>query len=164
MTSNDRVNNAIRRISGNGGQQLPAGNVEQTILTWVSHTCAALKKRIERDMQTALDEENVSFLVSKFFFRDLLLLLFSFFKGKRLQSLDIPPVRDFQDLCDGICLALLISYYCPKVLQWTDVRINYLPAVEDSIHNVLLVSNFSQKYLPYNVFHMLPEDVTYMRG
>lgn len=71
MTSNDRVNNAIRRISGNGGQQLPAGNVEQTILTWVSHTCAALKKRIERDMQTALDEENVSFLVSKFLFLEI---------------------------------------------------------------------------------------------
>ncbi|XP_075169156.1 calmodulin-regulated spectrin-associated protein patronin isoform X13 [Haematobia irritans] len=142
ITSNERVNNAIKRISGNGNQQLPSGNVEQTILAWVSHTCAALKKRIERDVQTSLDDDS----------------------GKRLQTLDIPPVRDFQDLCDGICLALLISYYCPKVLQWTDVRINYLPAVEDSIHNVLLVSNFSQKYLPYNVFHMLPEDVTYMRG
>ncbi|XP_013101866.2 patronin isoform X15 [Stomoxys calcitrans] len=142
MTSNERVNNAIKRISGNANQQLPSGNVEQTILSWVSHTCAALKKRIERDVQASLDEDN----------------------GKRLQTLDIPPVRDFQDLCDGICLALLISYYCPKVLQWTEVRINYLPAVEDSIHNVLLVSNFSQKYLPYNVFHMLPEDVTYMRG
>ncbi|XP_058982264.1 patronin isoform X5 [Musca domestica] len=142
ITSNERVNNAIKRISGNVNPQLASGNVEQTILSWVSHTCAALKKRIERDVQTSLDEDST----------------------KRLQSLDIPPVRDFQDLCDGICLALLISYYCPKVLSWTEVRINYLPAVEDSIHNVLLVSNFSQKYLPYNVFHMLPEDVTYMRG
>lgn len=85
-------------------------------------------------------------------------------QGKRLQVPEIPPVRDYQDLFDGICLALLISYYCPNVLKWTDVRFNYLPAVEDSIHNVLLVSNFSQKHLPYNVFHMLPEDMTCMRG
>jgi len=61
-------------------------------------------------------------------------------------------------------LALLISYYCPKVVPWTSVRINYLPAVEDSIHNILLVCNFSQKHLPYTVMHMTPEDVTYMRG
>ncbi|XP_073811095.1 calmodulin-regulated spectrin-associated protein patronin isoform X34 [Musca autumnalis] len=143
ITSNERVVNAIKRISGNVNAPQAAGNnVEQIILSWVSHTCAALKKRIERDVQTSLDDDST----------------------KRLQSLDIPPVRDFQDLCDGICLALLISYYCPKVISWTEVRINYLPAVEDSIHNVLLVSNFSQKYLPYNVFHMLPEDVTYMRG
>ncbi|XP_046811039.1 patronin isoform X3 [Lucilia cuprina] len=144
ITSNERINNAIKRISGNSDQPVltVSGNVEHTILSWVSHTCAALKKRIERDLQINPEDEN----------------------GKRLQAPDIPPVRDFQDLCDGICLALLISYYCPKVVRWTDVRINYLPAVEDSIHNVLLVSNFSQKYLPYNVFHMLPEDVTYMRG
>ncbi|XP_065368102.1 patronin isoform X5 [Calliphora vicina] len=144
ITSNERINNAIKRISGNSDQPVVAGsgNIEHTILSWVSHTCAALKKRVERDIQMNPEDEN----------------------GKRLQAPDIPPVRDFQDLCDGICLALLISYYCPKVVRWTDVRINYLPAVEDSIHNVLIVSNFSQKYLPYNVFHMLPEDVTYMRG
>ncbi|KAM7345623.1 calmodulin-regulated spectrin-associated protein patronin isoform 6-T6 [Cochliomyia hominivorax] len=144
ITSNERITNAIKRISGNSDQPIlpTSGNIEHTILSWVSHTCAALKKRIERDLQLNPEDEN----------------------GKRLQSPEIPPVRDFQDLCDGICLALLISYYCPKVVRWTDVRINYLPAVEDSIHNVLLVSNFSQKYLPYNVFHMLPEDVTYMRG
>lgn len=53
-------------------------------------------------------------------------------QGQRLQSPDIPPVRDFQDLCDGVCLAFLISYYCPKVIPWTVVRINYLPAVEVS--------------------------------
>uniref|UniRef100_A0A182MAD3 CASAMP N-terminal domain-containing protein n=1 Tax=Anopheles culicifacies TaxID=139723 RepID=A0A182MAD3_9DIPT len=34
----------------------------------------------------------------------------------------------------------------------------------DSIHNILIVSNFSERSLPYTVFHMSPEDITYMRG
>ncbi|KRF79897.1 patronin isoform X23 [Drosophila virilis] len=142
ISSGDRVVAAIRRISGSN-YQAPAGqSYEQGLLAWISHACAALKKRIVKELETSVPDEI----------------------GTRLQTPDIPPVRDFQDLCDGICLALLISYYCPKVVPWTSVRINYLPAVEDSIHNILLVSSFSQKHLPYGVFHMTPEDITYMRG
>ncbi|KAH8358239.1 hypothetical protein KR084_008859 [Drosophila pseudotakahashii] len=142
ISSGDRVMAAIRRISGNNYQAPPGQSYEQALLGWISHACAALKKRIIKEVDAGLPDDN----------------------GSRLQTPDIPPVRDFQDLCDGICLALLISYYCPKVVPWTSVRINYLPAVEDSIHNILLVCNFSQKHLPYGVFHMTPEDVTYMRG
>ncbi|XP_037918484.1 patronin isoform X8 [Hermetia illucens] len=142
ISSGDRVPNAIRRISGYNSSSVTTSNYESALLSWVSHVCAALKKRIDQEIESGAVDEN----------------------GQRLQSPDIPPVRDFQDLCDGVCLAFLISYYCPKVIPWTVVRINYLPAVEDSIHNVLLVSNFSQKHLPYSVFHMSPEDITYMRG
>ncbi|XP_017078359.1 patronin isoform X42 [Drosophila eugracilis] len=137
ISSGDRVMAAIRRISGNNYQAPNGQSYEQALLGWISHACAALKKRIIKEVDAGLPDDNTP---------------------------DIPPVRDFQDLCDGICLALLISYYCPKVVPWTSVRINYLPAVEDSIHNILLVSNFSQKHLPYSVMHMTPEDVTYMRG
>ncbi|KRK00089.1 patronin isoform X32 [Drosophila yakuba] len=142
ISSGDRVMAAIRRISGNNYQAPTGQSYEQALLGWISHACAALKKRIIKEVDAGLPDDN----------------------GSRLQTPDIPPVRDFQDLCDGICLALLISYYCPKVVPWTSVRINYLPAVEDSIHNILLVCNFSQKHLPYTVMHMTPEDVTYMRG
>ncbi|XP_017961421.1 patronin isoform X43 [Drosophila navojoa] len=142
ISSGDRVVSAIRRISGSNYQAPPGQSYEQGLLAWISHACAALKKRIVKELESSVPDEI----------------------GTRLQTPDIPPVRDFQDLCDGICLALLISYYCPKVVPWTSVRINYLPAVEDSIHNILLVSNFSQKHLPYGVFHMTPEDITYMRG
>ncbi|XP_064543350.1 patronin isoform X47 [Drosophila montana] len=142
ISSGDRVMAAIRRISGSNYQAPSSQSYEQGLLAWISHACAALKKRIVKELETSVPDEI----------------------GTRLQTPDIPPVRDFQDLCDGICLALLISYYCPKVVPWTSVRINYLPAVEDSIHNILLVSSFSQKHLPYGVFHMTPEDITYMRG
>ncbi|XP_055916427.1 patronin [Eupeodes corollae] len=143
ITSGDRIPNAIKRVSGGGSFQMASGQgCEQYLLAWISHVCASLKKRIAQEVERGATDEN----------------------GVRLQVPDIPPIRDFQDLCDGVSLALLISYYCPKVVPWTSVRINYLPAVADSIHNVLLVSNFSQKHLPYSVFHMTPEDITYMRG
>ncbi|XP_055386908.1 patronin isoform X28 [Condylostylus longicornis] len=141
ISSGDRIPNAIRRICGHN-VSIAGQTYEQCLLSWVSHACSALKKRIDQEIENGATDEN----------------------GVRYQSPEVPPVRDFQDLCDGVCLALLISYYCPKVVPWTSVRINYLPAVEDSIHNVLLVSNFSQKHLPYSVFHMTPEDITYMRG
>uniref|UniRef100_A0A1A9VZT4 CASAMP N-terminal domain-containing protein n=1 Tax=Glossina brevipalpis TaxID=37001 RepID=A0A1A9VZT4_9MUSC len=48
--------------------------------------------------------------------------------------------------------------------EWnvTDVRIDYLPTVEGSIRNVLVVSNLSERLLSYNVFNMLPEDIKHM--
>lgn len=61
IASNERINNAIKRISGNNDQPVltASGNVEHIILSWVSHTCAALKKRIERDIQLNPEDENV---------------------------------------------------------------------------------------------------------
>lgn len=76
----------------------------------------------------------------------------------------MPPIRDYISLCDGVCLGYLIAYYCPNILPWANIRLNYMPTVEDSISNALLISNFSLKHLPYNVFHMTPQDITYMRG
>nr|XP_036231360.1 patronin isoform X48 [Bactrocera oleae] len=143
ITSGDRIANAVARITGNNGQTLPHDQpFDQLLLLWISHACTSLKKRIAREVELGTTDEN----------------------GVRLQVPNIPTVHDYQSLCDGVCLALFISYYCPKALPWTLVRINYLPAVEDSVHNVSLVSNFCQKHLPYNVFHMNPEDVTYMRN
>ncbi|XP_039954251.1 patronin isoform X9 [Bactrocera tryoni] len=143
ITSGDRIANAVARITGNNGQTLPHDQpFDQLLLLWISHACTSLKKRIAREVELGATDEN----------------------GVRLQVPNIPAVHDYQSLCDGVCLALFISYYCPKALPWTLVRINYLPAVEDSVHNVSLVSNFCQKHLPYNVFHMMPEDVTYMRN
>lgn len=142
VTSGDRIHTAIKRLTLG---TVPAGlNSEQLLLLWVSHTMATLKRRIDHDlaMNDLVDE-----------------------KGKKLRTPDIPsPVPDFTSLCDGVCLAYLIAFYCPKILPWYQIRISYLPTVEDSLHNVLLISNFSDRHFPYSVFHMMAEDVTYMRG
>lgn len=142
ITSGDRIHSAIRRLTSG---TTPAGlNNEQLLLLWVSHVMAALKHRIDQEIGygNIVDEND-----------------------KKLRTPDIPaPVQDYTSLCDGVCLAYLIAYYCPKLMPWNQIRISYLPTVEDSIHNILLVLNFSQHHLPYTVFHMMPEDITYMRG
>jgi calmodulin-regulated spectrin-associated protein len=86
------------------------------------------------------------------------------FQGDRLHAPDFPPVRELKDLCDGISLAALVSFYCPEELPWTDVVVSYLPTISDSVQNLMLVYNFCIRNLPCSVFHMMPEDVTYMQG
>ncbi|XP_031639634.1 patronin-like, partial [Contarinia nasturtii] len=140
VASCERISTAINRITG-GSLPKEVQNHETALLYGLSHVCAALKQRIDKETENGATNEN----------------------GARLQSPDISPVRDYIDLCDGVSLAYLISYYCPNIVPWTSVRLNYMPTVEDSIFNILLVSNFSQKHLPYSVFHMTPQDVTYMR-
>ncbi|XP_055623010.1 patronin isoform X14 [Toxorhynchites rutilus septentrionalis] len=155
VASSGRISSALERISGRSASH-PVQHHEAALLSWISYVCSALKRRIDYELTNggggsssggpALDEY-----------------------GQRLQSPNIPPVRDFRELCDGVCLAYLISYYCPKLVPWYSVTFNHVPTIEvsaakDSIHNILIVSNFSERNLPYTVFHMTPEDITYMRG
>uniref|UniRef100_A0A2M4A2F4 Putative microtubule-binding calmodulin-regulated spectrin-associated n=1 Tax=Anopheles triannulatus TaxID=58253 RepID=A0A2M4A2F4_9DIPT len=147
VASSGRICSALERISGRSSVSAPGvQHHESALLSWISHVIGALKKRIDYEVSAnggsgAVDEY-----------------------GQRHQSPDVPPVRDFRELCDGVCLAYLISYYCPKLVPWHSVKFNHVPTIEDSIHNILIVSNFSERSLPYSVFHMSPEDITYMRG
>jgi calmodulin-regulated spectrin-associated protein len=142
ITSGEKIYSAISRLTS--GTPPPGLNSDQLLLLWVSHVMAALKHRLQH--QHALAE-----LVDE--------------KGKSLKMPEIPsPIQDFTSLCDGVSLAYLIAFYCPKLMPWHKVRISYLPTVEDSLHNVLLILSFSKHHLPYTVFHLTPEDVTYSRG
>lgn len=77
---------------------------------------------------------------------------------------NLPVVKELKDLCDGVALAALVSFYCPDELSWTSLRISNLPSVQESLHNLGLVQDFCQRCLPASVFHLMPEDITYMRG
>ncbi|XP_050079965.1 patronin isoform X2 [Anopheles maculipalpis] len=145
VASSGRISSALERISGRSVAPTVQHH-EAALLSWISHVCGALKKRIDYELTT----NGGSGTVDEY--------------GQRHQSPDVPPVRDFRELCDGVCLAYLISYYCPKLVPWHSVKFNHVPTIEDSIHNILIVSNFSERSLPYTVFHMSPEDITYMRG
>ncbi|KAM3958063.1 LOW QUALITY PROTEIN: calmodulin-regulated spectrin-associated protein patronin [Aphomia sociella] len=76
----------------------------------------------------------------------------------------VPIVKSLQDLCDGTALAALISFYCPDALPRSAVRVGRMASIQDCLHNLRLVYDFCHTCLPHNVFHMMPEDVTYMRG
>lgn len=151
VASSGRISSALERISGRSVSQ-GAQHHEAALLSWISHVCSALKRRIDYELTNGVGGSGGagSPAVDEY--------------GQRLQSPTIAPVRDFRELCDGVCLAYLISYYCPKLVPWHSVKFNHVPTIEDSIHNILIVSNFSERSLPYSVFHMTPEDITYMRG
>ncbi|XP_028172023.1 patronin isoform X3 [Ostrinia furnacalis] len=85
-------------------------------------------------------------------------------KAEEDSSQHVPMVSSLQDLCDGTALAALISFYCPDALPRAAVRVGRMASIQDCLHNLMLVHDFCQHCLPHNVFHMLPEDVTYMRG
>lgn len=106
IASGDRVASAIARI--NAGYLADPRNYELAFMCWVSHVCTALQRRIDQEIKIdSLDE-----------------------RGHRLQSPDIPPLTDFKGLCEGVHLAFLCSFYCPKIVPWTSVKVNYLPTVE----------------------------------
>lgn len=167
IATRDRISGVVGRISGTGGG-LPDSvqGYENALLYWVSHAGAALKRRIDYEIELGASDENVRipFEIDRSELGLHLFQLLFCFQGVRYQAPYIPPVRSYKDLCDGVCIAFLVAQYCPNVVSWTDVRVNHLPSVEDAIHNILLVLNFSQIHLPYSVFHMTPEDITYMRG
>lgn len=114
VTSGDKIQSAIARITGG---HTPTGlTSEQLLLLWISHVCAALKRRIDQDVKMGVELQHTDEQT-----------------GNRAPLPEMPPIHDYTNLCDGVCLAYLISYYCPKILPWTNVRVSYLPTVEVSI-------------------------------
>lgn len=92
------------------------------------------------------------------------LLYICFIQGDRPKVPDFPTsVKELKDLVDGVALAALISNYCPDELPWSDIRVSFVPSVQDSLYNITLVRDFCNRCLPASIFHVQPEDVTYMR-
>ncbi|KAG5885276.1 hypothetical protein JTB14_005815 [Gonioctena quinquepunctata] len=144
VVTTDRILAAVQRFS-HGRTPAPhvPENHEHGLLLWVSHACDALKKRIEQETDWGVTNGG---------------------EGDRLKVPEFPPLRELKDLGDGVGLAALIAYYCPDELHWTDIRISYVPSVQDSLYNLRLVQDFCTRCLPATIYHLMPEDVTYMRG
>lgn len=136
VVTGERVIAAIQRFDPQPRPiGMPEGH-EQGLLLWISHACTALIAKIQA-------EESAD-------------------KSRLLPELT--PPKDLQMLCDGVGLAAVVAYYCPQELSWMDIRVSKRPSVADALHNLVLVQAFCIRCLPYPIFHMQPEDVTYMRG
>ncbi|XP_044267981.1 patronin isoform X4 [Tribolium madens] len=142
VITSDRVFAAVQRFNDGRQLQVPE-NHEQAVFVWMSHACDALRKRIEQETETGMTNGGGS--------------------GDRMKPPDLPTVHDLKDLTDGVALAALISYYCPDELPWTDLKISYVRNVQDSLYNISLVQDFCNRCLPVSIFHIQPEDFTYMR-
>nr|XP_008193061.1 PREDICTED: patronin isoform X11 [Tribolium castaneum] len=142
VITSDRVFAAVQRFNDGRQLQVPE-NHEQAVFVWMSHACDALRKRIEQETESGMTNGGGS--------------------GDRMKPPDLPAVHDLKDLTDGVALAALISYYCPDELPWTDLKISYVRNVQDSLYNISLVQDFCNRCLPVSIFHIQPEDFTYMR-
>ncbi|XP_056647194.1 patronin isoform X17 [Diorhabda sublineata] len=138
----DRIISAVHRFNhGKTSAPTISDNAVDQLLLWVSHACDALRMRIEQEVSTISNGG----------------------EGEKLKVPEFPKLRELKDLCDGVGLAALIAYYCPDELNWTDIRISHVPSVQDSIYNLQLVQDFCCRCLSASIFHLMPEDVTYMR-
>ncbi|XP_031843929.1 calmodulin-regulated spectrin-associated protein patronin isoform X11 [Nomia melanderi] len=135
VVTGDRLVSAIRRFDPQAEVEVPADH-EKGLLLWISHASHALIAKIQT-------EEGA---------------------GDKTRLPELPAAKDFQSLCDGVGLAAVVAFYCPGELNWMDIRVSKRPSVADALHNLSLVHAFCNRCLPYSIFHMQPEDVTYMRG
>ena len=135
VVTGERVVAAIQRFDPQPRAMDPPQDHEKGLLLWIGHASQALVAKIQAEEAD---------------------------KGRLLPEL--PEARDLQSLCDGVGLAAVVAYYCPGELNWMDIRVSKRPCVADALHNLALVHNFCQRCLPYPIFHMQPEDVSYMRG
>ncbi|XP_066580923.1 patronin-like isoform X3 [Prorops nasuta] len=135
VVTGDRVVSAIRRFEPQASVDTPMDH-EGGLLLWISHASRALIAKIQT-------EEGA---------------------GDKSRLPELPAAKDFQSLCDGVGLAAVVAFYCPAELNWMDIRVSKRPSVADALHNLSLVHSFCLRCLPYSIFHMQPEDVTYMRG
>ncbi|XP_078049388.1 calmodulin-regulated spectrin-associated protein patronin isoform X5 [Augochlora pura] len=135
VVTGDRLVSAVRRFDPQADVEVPTDH-EKGLLLWISHASHALIAKIQM-------EEGA---------------------GDKTRLPELPAAKDFQSLCDGVGLAAVVAFYCPGELNWMDIRVSKRPSVADALHNLSLVHAFCNRCLPYSIFHMQPEDVTYMRG
>ncbi|XP_045511923.1 patronin-like isoform X9 [Pieris brassicae] len=88
----------------------------------------------------------------------------AFNRAREAGCAEVAGVRSVEEVCSGAALAALLAWYCPGAVPRSAVRAAPLASLHDSLHNLSLVYDFCRDHLPHNCFHMLPEDVTYMRG
>ncbi|XP_073995235.1 calmodulin-regulated spectrin-associated protein patronin isoform X19 [Rhodnius prolixus] len=108
---------------------------EHALLFWINHATSALRLRVEQEERTS-----------------------------NVKCPEFPKVSSLQDLCDGVSLCGLVSFYCPEELPWSSISVSQVPTVSDCVRNLTLVHDFCARALPAGIFHMSPEDVYYMRG
>lgn len=144
VVTGDRVVSAIRRFDPQADVEVPNDH-ERGLLLWISHASRALIAKIQTEEGGGGGGGGGG-------------------AGDKTRLPELPAAKDFQSLCDGVGLAAVVAFYCPGELNWMDIRVSKRPSVADALHNLSLVHTFCIRCLPYSIFHMQPEDVTYMRG
>ncbi|KRY82548.1 Calmodulin-regulated spectrin-associated protein 1 [Trichinella pseudospiralis] len=108
-------------------------DAEGALLFWVNKICATVRDRVEQSQSSNASDAPI-----------------------------IPEMDDlYEDMCDGACIATVISFYRPEKLKFEDICFNDPMSMADCIHNLWLIREFCAHHLPHNVFHFSFEDLLY---
>uniref|UniRef100_A0A915I1T7 Calponin-homology (CH) domain-containing protein n=1 Tax=Romanomermis culicivorax TaxID=13658 RepID=A0A915I1T7_ROMCU len=75
----------------------------------------------------------------------------------------IPQMTDlYDDLCDGMCLAAILSFYNGAEMEVHRICFNEMRSIADCMHNLHLVQNFCHRVFQPTIFHFgRCEDILY---
>uniref|UniRef100_A0A5S6R3N8 CKK domain-containing protein n=1 Tax=Trichuris muris TaxID=70415 RepID=A0A5S6R3N8_TRIMR len=133
VVSGQAVLAACKKLGPIRENDLPPDNSEGALLYWINKVCECVRDRVECSVAANGGDAPI-----------------------------IPEMDDvYEDICDGACVATLISYYHPDKLKFDDVCFNDPMSLTDCIHNLWLIKEFCARHLPCNVFHFTFEDVLY---
>ncbi|XP_050393383.1 calmodulin-regulated spectrin-associated protein 1 isoform X2 [Patella vulgata] len=147
-TNVELVVQAVRRFATfNASSELPT-SAEDTAVFWLNKVCSAAQFKDTSAQQLLQGETNQKVrIVSRTPVKD---------------GVHVPVIQNLcEDIGDGSSLAVVISFYCPQHLKYSDICLKENLGIADSLYNLRLVRTFCENHLPLSCFHFTYEDLLY---
>ncbi|XP_054612688.1 calmodulin-regulated spectrin-associated protein 1-B-like isoform X2 [Dunckerocampus dactyliophorus] len=152
MISVEKVVSSVKRFSNFSASKERPFDLEDAMVFWINKVTTKMRAISEKELkmkQHLLDSPSHEKVRYR---RDHL-------SGRTLQH--FPLVDDLcKDVCDGAALLALIHFYCPEVIRLEDICLKDVLSIADSMYNIQLLKEFSNKYLN-KCFYLKPEDMLY---
>ncbi|VDO97788.1 unnamed protein product [Soboliphyme baturini] len=128
----DKVVKALKKQMVVQKSEIPS-SMEDAALFWINKVCAKVRDKMEKS--ELYNEQEVPV---------------------------VPEMDDlYEDICDGACIATLVSFYRPTQLSFKDIAFSDTMSMSDCVHNLWLIKEFCSKYVQTNIFHFTLEDLLY---
>nr|XP_057913878.1 calmodulin-regulated spectrin-associated protein 1-B-like isoform X2 [Doryrhamphus excisus] len=152
MISVEKVVSSVKRFSNFSASKERPFDVEDAMVFWINKVTTKMRAISEKELkmkQHLLDSPSHQKVRYR---RDHL-------SGRTLQH--FPLVDELcKDVCDGAALLALIHFYCPDVIRLEDICLKDVLSIADSMYNIQLLREFSNKYLN-KCFYLKSEDLLY---
>ncbi|XP_046560920.1 LOW QUALITY PROTEIN: calmodulin-regulated spectrin-associated protein 1-like [Haliotis rubra] len=144
----ERVVQAVRRITTfNASSELPSG-AEDTVIFWINKVCSVAQSRDPKSQHVLQGETNQKVRIVS--------------RTPVGEPTQAPVIHNLMaDLSDGCSLAVLLSFYCPNLLSYSDICLKENLGIADSLYNLRLVKTFCEHNMPAGCFPFTYEDLLY---
>ncbi|XP_046362504.2 calmodulin-regulated spectrin-associated protein 1-like isoform X2 [Haliotis rufescens] len=144
----ERVVQAVRRLTTfNASSELPSG-AEDTVMFWINKVCSVAQSRDPKSQHVLQGETSQKVRIVS--------------RTPVGEPAQAPVIHDLMaDLSDGCSLAVLVSFYCPNLLSYSDICLKENLGIADSLYNLRLVKTFCEHNMPAGCFPFTYEDLLY---